>query len=81
MAEVVAARQPRPARSRPAATGPARHDFEWIVTATAELLERGATEHRAVDVIKVPGGHPGFETVDGTDKARDAARRSIAWWA
>ncbi len=57
------------------------HDFEWIVTASAELLERCATEHRSVDVITVPGGHHGFETVDDTDEARDAIRRSIAWWA
>jgi dienelactone hydrolase len=57
------------------------HDFEWIVTASAELLGRCATGHRAVSVIKVPGGHHGFETVDDTDEARDAIRRSIAWWA
>jgi dienelactone hydrolase len=57
------------------------HDFEWIVTASTELLERCATEHRTVDVIEVPGGHHAFETVDDTDQARDAVRRSIAWWA
>jgi dienelactone hydrolase len=57
------------------------YDFEWIVTASTELLERCATEHRTVDVIEVPGGHHGFETVDDTDVARDAVRRSIAWWA
>jgi dienelactone hydrolase len=57
------------------------HDFEWIVTASAELIERCATERRSVDVIEVPGGHHGFETVDDTDEARDAVRRSIAWWA
>jgi len=56
-------------------------DFEGIVTASAELLERCATEGRTVDVIKVPGGHHGFETVDDTDEARGAIRRSIAWWA
>jgi dienelactone hydrolase len=57
------------------------YDFEWIVTASTELLERCAAGHRAVDVIEVPGGHHGFETVDDTDEARDAIRRSIAWWA
>jgi dienelactone hydrolase len=57
------------------------HDFEWIVTASAELIERCATERRTVDVIEVPGGHHGFETADDTDEARDAIRRSIAWWA
>lgn len=57
------------------------YDFEWIVTASMELLERCAAEHRTVDVIEVPGGHHGFETVDDTDEARDAVRRSIAWWA
>ena len=56
------------------------HDFEWIVTASTELLERCAAQHRAVDVIEVPGSHHGFETVDDTDEARDAIRRSIAWW-
>jgi dienelactone hydrolase len=56
-------------------------DFEWILTASAELLERCATKGRAVDVIGVPGGHHGFETVDDTDEARNAIRRSIAWWA
>ncbi len=55
-------------------------DFEGIVAATTELLERCATEGRAVDVIDVSGGHHGFETVDDTDEARDAIRRSIAWW-
>jgi acetyl esterase/lipase len=40
-----------------------------------------ATEDRAVDVIEVPGAHHAFETVDDTDEARDAVRRSIAWWA
>jgi dipeptidyl aminopeptidase/acylaminoacyl peptidase len=57
------------------------NDSEWIVTASTELLERCASEHRAVDVIEVPGGHHGFETVDDTDEARDAIRRSVAWWA
>ncbi|MGW5237406.1 alpha/beta hydrolase family protein [Monashia sp. NPDC004114] len=57
------------------------NDFEWIVTASTELLERCASAHREVDVIEVPGGHHGFETVDDTDDARDAVRRSIAWWA
>lgn len=56
------------------------HDFAWIVPITDELLERCATADRAVDVIDVPGGHHGFETVDDTDEARDAVRRSIAWW-
>jgi dienelactone hydrolase len=54
-------------------------DFEWIVAASTELLERCATEGRAVDVIEVPGGHHGFETVDDTDEARNAIRDSIAW--
>jgi dienelactone hydrolase len=56
-------------------------DLAGIVTASTELLERCASVHRAVDVIKVPGGHHGFETVDDTDDARDAIRRSITWWA
>jgi dienelactone hydrolase len=57
------------------------YDFEWIVAASTELLERCAAAHRTVDVIEVPGGHHGFETVDDTDAARDAVQRSIAWWA
>ena len=57
------------------------YDFEWIVAASTELLERCRTEHRTVDVIEVPGGHHGFETVDDTDAVRDAVQRSIAWWA
>jgi dienelactone hydrolase len=56
------------------------YDFEWIVAASTELLERCATKHRTVDVIEVHGGHHAFETVDDTDAARDAVRRSIAWW-
>jgi acetyl esterase/lipase len=56
------------------------HDFDWIVTGTDDLLERCTAAGRAVDVIDVPGGHHGFETVDYTDQARDAVRRSIAWW-
>ena len=55
-------------------------DFEGIVAASTEMLERCATEGRTVGVIEVPGGHHGFETVDDTDEARDAIRRSIAWW-
>ena len=47
-------------------------DFEWIVTVGTELLERCATEDRAVDVIEVPGAHHAFETVDDTDDARSA---------
>jgi dienelactone hydrolase len=57
------------------------YDFDWIVAASTELLERCATEQGTVDVIEVPGGHHGFETVDRTDEARDVVRRSIAWWA
>lgn len=57
------------------------HDFEPIRTASLELLGRCATADRAINVIKVPGAHHGFETVDDTDEARDAIRRSIAWWA
>jgi dipeptidyl aminopeptidase/acylaminoacyl peptidase len=58
-----------------------QHDFDWIAPATDELLERCRATGRAVDVIDVPGGHHGFETVDDTDDSRDAVRRSIAWWA
>jgi dienelactone hydrolase len=57
------------------------HDFEWIVPATDELLDRCATAGRVVDVIGVPGAHHGFETVDDTDASRGGIRRSIAWWA
>jgi acetyl esterase/lipase len=57
------------------------HDFEWIAAATDELLERCRTVGREVEVIDVPGGHHGFETVDDTDEARNGVRRSIAWWA
>ncbi len=56
------------------------HDFEWIVSATDELLQRCADAGRTVDVIDVPGAHHGFETVDDTEPARDAVRASIAWW-
>jgi dienelactone hydrolase len=56
------------------------HEFDWIAAATGELLERCTTQHRDVDVIEVPGGHHGFETVDDTDAARDVIRRSVAWW-
>lgn len=56
-------------------------DFEWIVTESATLLDRCAHAGRAVDVIEVPGGHHGFETVDDTAESRQAIRRSIAWWA
>jgi acetyl esterase/lipase len=48
---------------------------------TYELLARSAAPGRRVDVIDVPGGHHGFETVDHTDASRDAVRRSIAWRA
>jgi dipeptidyl aminopeptidase/acylaminoacyl peptidase len=57
------------------------HDFDWIVPSTDDLLSRCAEAGRAVDVIDVSGAHHGFETVDDTDAARDAVRRSIAWWA
>lgn len=57
------------------------HDFDWIVSATDELLERCSTADRPVDVLDVPGAHHGFENVDDTDATRDAIRRSIAWWA
>jgi dienelactone hydrolase len=57
------------------------YDLEWIITASTGLLKHCAAGHRAVDVIEVPGGHHGFETVDDTDEARDAIRRSVAWWA
>jgi dienelactone hydrolase len=55
-------------------------DFDWIATATTELLDRSDAAHRPVDVIEVPGAQHGFETVDNTDDARDAIQRSIAWW-
>lgn len=56
------------------------YDFEWIVTASTELLARCATQQRSVDVIEVPGAHHGFDTTDNTDAAQDAISRSIAWW-
>lgn len=56
------------------------HDFDRIVSATDELLERCSAAGRAVDVIDVPGAHHGFETVDDTDASRDGVRRSIDWW-
>lgn len=57
------------------------HDFDWIAPFTDDLLERCAATGRPVEVIDVPGGHHPFETVDDTDAARDAIRRSIAWWS
>lgn len=57
------------------------NDFEWIATASAELLGRCEAEHRRVDVIEVRAGHHAFETVDDTDESRNAIRRSISWWA
>jgi dienelactone hydrolase len=57
------------------------HDFDWIATATDELLERSAAAGRVVEVIDVPGARHGFETVDDTEQSRDGVRRSIAWWA
>lgn len=57
------------------------HDFDWIVPITDELLTRCREAARDVDVIDVPGGHHGFETVDDTDEARAAVRASIDWWA
>lgn len=56
------------------------NDFDWCTRPATELLERCASEDRAVDVIEIPGAHHGFETVDHTDAARDAIRRSISWW-
>jgi len=56
------------------------HEFDWIATATDELLERCSATDRSVDVIDVPGAHHGFETVDDTDESRVAVRASIAWW-
>ena len=56
------------------------HDFDWIVPETGVLLERCVAAGRAIDVIDVPGGHHGFETVDDTDESREGVRRSIAWW-
>ena len=56
-------------------------DFDWIVPATDQLLERCAGARRDVDVIDVPGAHHGFETVDDTEAAREGVRRSIEWWA
>jgi dipeptidyl aminopeptidase/acylaminoacyl peptidase len=56
------------------------HDFDWIASATTELLDRSAAAHRPVDVIDVPAAHHGFETVDNTTDAREAIQRSITWW-
>jgi acetyl esterase/lipase len=56
------------------------HDFDWIVPDTDALVARCVASGRPVDVIDVPGAHHSFETVDDTDDARDAIRRSVAWW-
>ena len=56
------------------------HDFDWITPATDDLLSACRVAGRPVDVIDVPGAHHAFETVDDTDEARDAIRRSVAWW-
>ena len=56
------------------------HDFDWITPATDDLLSACRAAGRPVDLIDVPGAHHAFETVDDTDEARDAIRRSIAWW-
>ena len=57
------------------------HDFDWIASATDELLERCAQAGRDVDAIDVAEAHHGFENVDDTDASREAITRSIAWWA
>ena len=56
------------------------HDFDWITPATDDLLSACRAAGRPVDLIDVPGAHHAFETVDDTDEARDAIRRSVAWW-
>jgi dipeptidyl aminopeptidase/acylaminoacyl peptidase len=56
------------------------HDFDWITTATDDLLERCSAAGREVAVIVVPDARHGFENVDDTDAARDAIRSTIAWW-
>jgi dipeptidyl aminopeptidase/acylaminoacyl peptidase len=57
------------------------HDFDWIVPITDDVLNRCRETGRVVDVIDVPDGHHGFETVDDTDAARTAIRDSISWFA
>jgi dienelactone hydrolase len=56
------------------------HDLDWIVPVTDDLVAGCRSAARAVDVIDVPGAHHAFETVDGTDAARDAIRGSVDWW-
>ncbi|MEV5444703.1 alpha/beta hydrolase [Streptomyces sp. NPDC052644] len=52
-----------------------------IAATVAEFLGRADECGAAVEVVDVPGGHHGFETVDHTDEARaavaDAARRVV----
>jgi dienelactone hydrolase len=54
------------------------HDFAWVAPATVDLLARCTAADREVEVIEVPGAHHAFETVDATDAARAAIRRTVA---
>jgi dipeptidyl aminopeptidase/acylaminoacyl peptidase len=78
--DILQARDVAPASWLPLVLVRPEHDFDWIVPDTDTLVARCAAAGRPVDVIDVPGAHHGFETVDDTDEARAAIRRSVAWW-
>jgi dienelactone hydrolase len=48
-----------------------------IAATVAEFLAAAEGAGAAVEVVDVPLGHHGFETIDHTAPARDAARRAI----
>ncbi|GAA2652803.1 hypothetical protein GCM10010425_78140 [Streptomyces spororaveus] len=49
------------------------------IAATVEEFLAAAKEHGTrVEVVDVPDGHHGFETLDPTDASREAVRRALA---
>jgi acetyl esterase/lipase len=48
-----------------------------IAATVAEFLAAARSARAAVEVIDVPGGHHGFETIDHTEPARQAVRSAV----
>jgi acetyl esterase/lipase len=48
-----------------------------IAATVTEFLAAARESGAALEVIDVPGGHHGFETIDHTEQARDAVRSAV----
>ena len=49
----------------------------WIAATVTEFVDAASTHGTRLELIDVPNGHHGFDTLDHTDESRRAVERAL----